>query len=120
MNSRNWAAIFSEYVGAKRGLGIFMQLQHAGAFAEALRYCSETVAPSAVAPRSSKPLATREPGSDSVTGHPWFIPAVSAGNSWNCLKAAFITLSVEIVFIVRGITRQGAALFQKSFASWGG
>jgi 2,4-dienoyl-CoA reductase-like NADH-dependent reductase (Old Yellow Enzyme family) len=38
------------------GAAIFMQLQHAGAFAEALRYCSETVAPSAVAPRSSKPL----------------------------------------------------------------
>ena len=38
------------------GAAIFMQLQHAGGFAEARRYRSETVAPSAVAPRSSKPL----------------------------------------------------------------
>jgi 2,4-dienoyl-CoA reductase-like NADH-dependent reductase (Old Yellow Enzyme family) len=40
------------------GAAIFMQLQHAGGFAEARRYRSETVAPSAVAPRSSKPLPT--------------------------------------------------------------
>lgn len=40
------------------GAAIFMQLQHAGALAEACRYRSETVAPSAVAPRSSKPLPT--------------------------------------------------------------
>jgi 2,4-dienoyl-CoA reductase-like NADH-dependent reductase (Old Yellow Enzyme family) len=40
------------------GAAIFMQLQHAGALAEARRYRSETVAPSAVAPRSSKPLPT--------------------------------------------------------------
>lgn len=40
------------------GAAIFIQLQHAGALAEARRYRSETVAPSAVAPRSPKPLPT--------------------------------------------------------------
>ena len=38
------------------GAAIFMQLQHAGALAEARRDRADTVAPSSVAPRSPKPL----------------------------------------------------------------
>src|SRR5262245_55082661 len=38
------------------GAAIFMQLQHAGALAEARRYRADTVAPSAIEPRCSKPL----------------------------------------------------------------
>ena len=41
-----------------QGAAIFIQLQHAGALAEARRDGSDTVAPSAVAPRSPKPLPT--------------------------------------------------------------
>jgi 2,4-dienoyl-CoA reductase-like NADH-dependent reductase (Old Yellow Enzyme family) len=39
-----------------RGAAIFIQLQHAGALAEARRYRADTVAPSAIEPRSPKPL----------------------------------------------------------------
>src|SRR5262245_46612772 len=39
-----------------RGAAIFIQLQHAGALAEARRYRADTVAPSAIEPRCSKPL----------------------------------------------------------------
>jgi len=38
------------------GAAIFVQLQHAGALAEARRYRPGTLAPSAIAPRSGKPL----------------------------------------------------------------
>ena len=38
------------------GAAIFAQLQHAGALAEARRYCADTVAPSAIEPRSRHPL----------------------------------------------------------------
>jgi 2,4-dienoyl-CoA reductase-like NADH-dependent reductase (Old Yellow Enzyme family) len=40
----------------QRGAAIFVQLQHAGALAEARRYCADTLAPSAIAPRSRHPL----------------------------------------------------------------
>src|SRR5262249_11175706 len=43
------------------GAAVFMQLQHAGALAEAHRYRADAVAPSAVAPRGRRPLpAPRE------------------------------------------------------------
>jgi 2,4-dienoyl-CoA reductase-like NADH-dependent reductase (Old Yellow Enzyme family) len=38
------------------GAAIFVQLQHAGALAEARRYCADTLAPSAIEPRSRHPL----------------------------------------------------------------
>ena len=41
------------------------------------------------------------------------ISAVNAGSIWVCLKVAFMSQAIEIVLIVRGITRQRDDLFQK-------
>lgn len=40
-------------------------------------------------------------------------PDESTGSNWNCLKLVFKTRWKEIIFIVRGNTRQPEGLFQK-------